>query len=63
MGQPAADRRFPYPVQVVDQPVTYQTKALLYNLRRWQGQGILFGQQDATQYGIGWHDEPDHSDV
>ena len=62
-GQPAAGPRFPYPVQVVDNQATYQTKALFYNLRRLQGQGILFGQQDATQYGIGWHDEPDRSDV
>ena len=62
-GQPAAGRRFPYPVPVVDKQATYQTKALFYNLRRLPGQGILFGQQDATQYGIGWRDEPDRSDV
>lgn len=55
--------RFPYALRVVDKRATYQTKALFYNLRRLQGQGILFGQQDATQYGIGWHDEPDRSDI
>ncbi len=55
--------RFPYPVHVVDAHATYQTKALFYNLRRLSGQAILFGQQDATQYGIGWHDQPDRSDV
>ena len=55
--------RFLYPVHVVDAHATYQTKALFYNLRRLSGQVILFGQQDATQYGIGWHDQPDRSDV
>ena len=59
----SAAGRFPHPVRVVDAQAMYQTKALFYNLQRLQGQGILFGQQDATQYGIGWHDEPDRSDV
>jgi len=63
VGQPATSRRFPYPAPVVDKRATYQTKALFYNLRRLQGQSILFGQQDATQYGIGWHDQPDRSDI
>ncbi len=58
-----AAARFAYPVRVVDGHATYATKALFYNLRHRSGQGILFGQQDATQYGIGWHDQPDRSDV
>ena len=61
-GPPTTGPRFPYPLAVVDGHATYQTKALFYNLRRLQGQAILFGQQDATQYGIGWHDEPNRSD-
>ena len=61
--QSGTSGRFPYPVRVVDKHATYETKAVFCNLRRLQGQAILFGQQDATQYGIGWHDEPDRSDV
>lgn len=60
-SQPAGT--FPYPQQLVDSKATYQTKALFYNLRHPQGNGILFGQQDATQYGIGWKNEPDRSDI
>lgn len=62
-GPAAAGPRFPYPVAVVDAHATYQTKALFYNLRQLAGHGLLFGQQDATQYGIGWHDEPGRSDI
>ncbi|WP_375418278.1 glycoside hydrolase family 26 protein [uncultured Hymenobacter sp.] len=58
-----AEQRFPYPLKVVDKRATYQTKAVFYNLRNSMGKRILFGQQDATQYGIGWRDEPDRSDV
>lgn len=61
-ARPSA-RRFPYPLRVVDRRATYQTKAVFYNLRNSMGKCILFGQQDATQYGIGWRDEPGRSDV
>ena len=54
---------FPYPLQIVDKKATYQTKALFYNLQRPAQNGLLFGQQDATQYGIGWKNEPNRSDV
>ena len=56
-------RTFRYPIQITDPKATYQTKALFYNLQHPTANGILFGQQDATQYGIGWKDEPNRSDV
>jgi mannan endo-1,4-beta-mannosidase len=62
-GPTTASRRFPYPTHLTDPRATYETKALFYNLQRLRGQSILFGQQDATQYGIGWKDEPTRSDV
>ena len=63
VGQRLGLVRFPYPVRVVDAKATYATKAVFYNLQPRSGQPILFGQQDATQYGIGWRDEPGRSDV
>ncbi|HEX8327693.1 MAG TPA: glycosyl hydrolase [Hymenobacter sp.] len=56
-------KRFPYPAPIVDAKATYQTKALFYNLQRPATNGLLFGQQDATQYGVGWKNEPGRSDV
>ncbi|MGY3091322.1 mannan endo-1,4-beta-mannosidase [Hymenobacter sp. UYAg731] len=56
-------RRFPYPAPLVDGKATYQTKALFYNLQHPEANGLLFGQQDATQYGIGWKNESDRSDI
>ncbi|UOG74702.1 glycoside hydrolase family 26 protein [Hymenobacter tibetensis] len=56
-------RTFRYPIQITDPKATYQTKALFYNLQHPTSNGILFGQQDVTQYGIGWKDEPNRSDV
>lgn len=50
-------------MRVVDAKATYATKVLFYNLRPRSDQPILFGQQNATQYGIGWRDEPGRSDV
>ena len=55
--------RFPYPVNMTDQRATTATKAVFYNLREADGRSILFGQQDATWYGLGWKNEPDRSDV
>ncbi|HEX8507241.1 MAG TPA: glycosyl hydrolase [Hymenobacter sp.] len=56
-------RPFPYPAPLVDARATYQTKALFYNLQHPQDNGILFGHQDATQYGVGWKNEPNRGDV
>lgn len=47
----------------VDKDATQQTKALFYNLKQTAGKGILFGQQDATMYGVGWSGDTDRSDV
>jgi len=57
------ERRFRYPVSLVDGRATYATKSLFYNLQHADGRSILFGQQDATWYGLGWKNEPDRSDV
>jgi len=51
-------------INLVDNDATFETKALYYNLLKIRGKGILFGQQDATMYGINWKDnEDDRSDV
>ena len=47
----------------VDPQATAETQALFYNLKQTTGKGILFGQQDATMYGVGWSGTPDKSDV
>jgi mannan endo-1,4-beta-mannosidase len=47
----------------VDPQATAETQALFYNLKQTAGKGILFGQQDATMYGVGWSGTPDKSDV
>ncbi|MFC4212327.1 glycoside hydrolase family 26 protein [Pedobacter lithocola] len=47
----------------IDAKATTETKALFYNLRNVSGKGVLFGQQDALMYGIGWKGEFDKSDV
>lgn len=57
------DPRFQLPIRIVDPRATYATKSLFYNLQHPEGRGILFGQQDATWYGIGWKNEPDRSDI
>ncbi len=62
-SRPLGAGRIPATVRVVDARATYATKAVFYNLRAAAGKTISFGQQDATQYGIGWHDQPDRSDL
>lgn len=47
----------------IDAKATFETKALFYNLKNLAGKGVLFGQQDALMYGIGWKGEYDKSDV
>lgn len=47
----------------IDAKATAETKALFFNLKNLSGKGVLFGQQDALMYGIGWKNEFDKSDV
>ncbi len=47
----------------VDSLLTEETKALWINLKRLQGKGILFGQQDATISGADWKYPISLSDV
>lgn len=47
----------------VDLKIGKQTKALFNNLKNMAGNGVLFGQQDALAYGIGWSGEYDRSDI
>ncbi len=47
----------------VDTLLTKETKALWINLKRMQGKGILFGQQDATTSGVDWKQPMNQSDV
>jgi mannan endo-1,4-beta-mannosidase len=46
-----------------DEHADQQTRALFYNLKQTAGKGFLFGQEDATMYGVGWSGEADRSDV
>ena len=55
--------RFRQPISIVDPRATYATKSVFYNLQHSAGQSMLFGQQDATWYGLGWKHEPNRSDV
>jgi len=48
---------------LVDAKATAETKALFYNLKNLSGKGVLFGQQDALMYGVGWKGEYNMSDV
>ncbi|MBC6109965.1 glycoside hydrolase family 26 protein [Pedobacter fastidiosus] len=48
---------------IIDPKATTETKALFYNLKNLAGKGVLFGQQDALMYGVGWKGEYDKSDV
>lgn len=57
------EKPFPYPIKLVDEKATYETKALFYNLKELSGKGILFGQQDATLMGVGWKGDADRSDI
>lgn len=47
----------------VDSLLTEETKALWINMKRLQGRGILFGQQDATLSGVDWKNQAGKSDV
>lgn len=47
----------------IDKRATAETKALYKNLRKISKKHTLFGHQHATEYGRGWFNEPDRSDV
>ena len=47
----------------IDKNATKETKQLFANLKSLSKQNILFGHQHATEYGHGWSNEKDRSDV
>lgn len=50
-------------VKLIDANATAETKALCNNLHRLSKTNILFGHQHATEYGHGWRNDNDRSDV
>ena len=42
---------------------TAETQLLLSNLKQLSNKGYMFGQHDATLYGIGWKGEEERSDI
>lgn len=50
-------------IKLADTLATKETVLLFYNLKKLSKTKIIFGQQDAIAYGIGWNDEPNRSDV
>lgn len=50
-------------MRLADKKATAETKALADNLYRISEKHILFGHQHATEYGHGWRDEENRSDV
>ncbi len=47
----------------IDKKATKETVHLYQNLKKLAQKGFLFGQQDATAYGVGWKDKENKSDV
>jgi mannan endo-1,4-beta-mannosidase len=47
----------------IDKKATKETRNLYYNLNTISKNHILFGHQHALEYGHGWSNEPDRSDV
>jgi mannan endo-1,4-beta-mannosidase len=47
----------------IDKKATRETKALYKSLKKLSRKHTLFGHQHATEYGRGWSNEPDRSDV
>src|SRR5688500_19969556 len=47
----------------IDRNATPETRALFHNLFELSKNHTLFGHQHATEYGHGWSDEKDRSDV
>lgn len=53
-----------YPYKMVDPDATFATKALYANLHKVAESGkFMFGAQDATASGYGWHDDSGVSDI
>jgi mannan endo-1,4-beta-mannosidase len=50
-------------LRLIDKNATEQTKALFLNLGRLSEKHTLFGHQHATEYGHGWADKENFSDV
>lgn len=49
--------------KLIDARATSETKALFVNLKKLSQNHTLFGHQHATEYGHGWADDEDRSDV
>jgi mannan endo-1,4-beta-mannosidase len=49
--------------QPVDKEAIPSIGKLLNNLKKNQGKGIMFGQQDALSYGVGWFGATGNSDI
>ncbi len=52
-----------FPLDIVDERATKETKYLFLNLSKLAPTNLLFGMQDATGYGVGWSNDDDRSDV
>lgn len=52
-----------FPLAIVDEQATKETKYLFLNLSKLAPTNLLFGMQDATGYGVGWTNDDDRSDV
>ncbi|MDZ7263201.1 MAG: glycosyl hydrolase, partial [candidate division KSB1 bacterium] len=52
-----------FPLDIVDDRATKETKYLFLNLDKLAKTNLLFGMQDATGYGVGWTNDDDRSDV
>ncbi len=50
-------------IELVDSSATKETVLLFYNLKMLSESKILFGHQDALDYGVGWRGDSDRSDV
>lgn len=48
---------------IIDTNATKETRALYFNLKKLSEKHILFGHQHATEYGHGWVENGDRSDV
>ncbi|MCI0493372.1 glycoside hydrolase family 26 protein, partial [candidate division KSB1 bacterium] len=52
-----------FPLDIIDDRATKETKYLFLNLSKLAKTNLLFGMQDATGYGVGWSNDDDRSDV
>lgn len=49
--------------QLIDRAATDETVGLYNKLKSWSSKGVLFGHQHAREYGHGWEDRKNTSDV